>query len=393
MGYTELCQKNCIGCGLCHSELHTEMQTDSKGFLKPVFKMTEEEEAFLQKVCPSTGCQIDYLESSSIWGRKMGVYAGFSADPQIREKASSGGMLTALAIFLLESHKVDAIVQVRKTESDPTETECCICQTTEEVKLCCGSRYAISSPWLNLSSQIQPDKTYAAIGKPCDIAALRNLRENCGKYENILYLLSFFCAGLPSADANNRLLSSLGCPKDSCVDLTYRGNGWPGKATAVDRNGNLYRMDYAAAWGGILGRDIHPYCRVCIDGIGEAADLSCGDGWYISPEGKVDFSEREGRNVVFSRTKTGEALLQEAAAAGAVVLHPWESLSDLEIIQNYQFTRRSTMWEKIIAYKLFLRKTPRYPGKIMTMYGKHGSFKVKFRVFAGTAKRILKKKL
>lgn len=393
MGCIELCQKNCIGCGLCHSELNTEMQRDAKGYLKPVFENQEEAERFLKKVCPVTGYQTAYLDPKRMWGRQVGVYAGFSRDPEIRQKASSGGMLTALAIFLLQSHRIDAVVQVRKAASAPTETECCICRTAEEVKACCGSRYAISSPWVTLSTQIRDDWKYAAIGKPCDIAALRNLKENYGKYKNILYLLSFFCAGLPSADANDRLLSSLGCPKEECADLTYRGNGWPGQATAVDWSGNAFKMDYSAAWGGILGRDIHPYCRVCIDGIGEAADISCGDGWYINSRGEVDFSEREGRNVVFSRTELGEELLQAAAQDGAVVLSPWEKLSDLRIIQKYQYTRRGTMDGKILAYRLFLRKTPKYSQKLMKVYGKNAGFKEKFRVFAGTAKRILKNKL
>ena len=48
--------------------------------------------------------------------------------------------------------------------------------------------------------------------------------------------MSFFCAGLPSIDAQKKLLEEMGC-NSRVVSLRYRGNGWPGYATANLENG------------------------------------------------------------------------------------------------------------------------------------------------------------
>ncbi len=384
----------CIGCGLCKSELHTEMEKTEKGFLKPVFRKDEREKEFLENVCPLNGAKDIDKTRISVWDKKRGVYAGWATEQSIRKQASSGGVLTVLSIFLLESKLVDAVIHVVADEKNPTATKCQVSTTREQIIAGCGSRYSISSPWLSLSSCIEKDKKYAAIGKPCDITALRNLKRFDMRYENIIYLLSFFCAGLPSAQANEKLLEKLGCGKEKCVSLTYRGNGWPGYATAVDEEGKSHQMEYSMAWGGILGRDVHPYCRMCIDGIGASADISCGDGWYVSADGnEPDFSEREGRNVVFTRTEAGEELYQKAVAAGVIQSEDWEDIGQLRIIQKYQYTRRATMSAKLKAYRIFGRTVPKYDKKTLKEYAKGISTKEKLRVFLGTGKRILQKKI
>ncbi|MBE5930110.1 MAG: hypothetical protein E7268_03495 [Lachnospiraceae bacterium] len=392
MKVLDVCREYCIGCGLCKSELRTEMQRDEKGYWKPNFVATKEEQEFLKEVCPVTGLNSGKLQTKELWGNSVSTLAAYATDAHIRKKASSGGVLTALAIYLLESQKVDGIIQVSVCRENPIETVCRVSTTREDVMTCCGSRYSISSPWMSLSEMVQQGKKYAAIGKPCDIAALRRLKEYDKKYEGISYLLSFFCAGLPSMQANERLLQQLGCKKEQCKILSYRGNGWPGSATAIDSEGNSYEMEYSKAWGGILGRDIHPYCRLCIDGIGEAADISCGDGWYVSADGKQpDFSEKDGRNIVFVRNEVGEELMNEAVHAGVLEALEWDDVSQLDIIQKYQKTRRTTLQTKLVGYRVCGRRTPQYEKALLKEYAKEASVKEKFKMFLGTIKRIIKK--
>lgn len=388
----DLCKEYCIGCGLCQSELHTNMENDVRGFAHPVFKKNEESERFLREVCPISDSFADN-DVGELWGKAKAVYAGYSTDEDIRKKASSGGFLTEMAIFLLESGKVDGILQVAADEKNPIATVAQVSRTKEQVIKCCGSRYSISSPWCKLSSCIREGEKYAAIGKPCDIRALKRLKKFNSQYEGICYLLSFFCAGLPSRKANEELLRKLGCEEKACSSLTYRGNGWPGYATAVDDKGIEHKMEYSQAWGKILGRDINMYCRLCLDGIGESADIACGDGWYIAENGEPDFSEREGRNVVFARTEKGDRLIKEAAEACRVEVLPWDNVETLKKIQKYQYTRKTTMRAKIKAYALMGRKTPRFHKPILKKYAQMTSVKEKFRVFGGTVKRILNKKI
>lgn len=393
MNVTKVCQEYCIGCGLCRSEMDVAMQAGEKGFLQPAFGQNEMTESFLTRVCPINDAAFEKETAYAVWGERKGAYAAYAKDEALRRKASSGGVLTGLAIYLLENKLVDGIIHIVAEEDCPTETRCRVSRTREELIEGCGSRYAVSSPWCSLSKMAEPDKNYAAIGKPCDIKALRRLKQTEGRYNNILYLLSFFCAGMPSRQANEQLLLELDCARSACRSLSYRGNGWPGYATAVDTAGNEHVMEYSKAWGGILGRDVHPYCRMCFDGIGEAADIACGDGWYIAENRTPDFTERDGRNIVFVRTQAGDALYKGAVEAGSIVSTEWENLGQLEIIQKYQFTRRTTMQERLRAYKLFGRTVPRYDKKKMAAFAKKGNKKERVRIFLGTVKRILLKKI
>uniref|UniRef100_UPI0040577F94 Coenzyme F420 hydrogenase/dehydrogenase, beta subunit C-terminal domain n=1 Tax=Acetatifactor sp. TaxID=1872090 RepID=UPI0040577F94 len=390
MNITKVCSEYCIGCGLCKSELDVEMKANAKGYLHPLYKQNEQD--FLQKVCPvmENYSERDYNEL--IWGSVVKAVGAHAQDADIRRKASSGGVLTALALYLLETGKVDGIIQVCADEANPTQTVCRISETREQVLQCCGSRYSISTPWIKLSEQIKEGKKYAAVGKPCDISALRRLQNVNEKYKGIEYLLSFFCAGLPSKDANQELLSRIGCGKNQCVSLNYRGNGWPGYATAVDGSGKEYTMEYSKAWGGILGRDVHPYCRLCLDGIGEAADVSCGDGWYIK-DGEPDFTEGEGRNIVFARNQLGMELLIEAQNAGYIDMEDWADLDELKIIQKYQYTRKTTMKAKLAGYHICGRKTPQYDKQLLHKFAQKATGKQKLKVFLGTVKRIVQGKI
>lgn len=390
MNNTDLCTEYCIGCGLCKSELETEFTQSDRGFIKPILKK-DIDFSFLENVCPVMDKQAR-KNGYPLWGEALKILSAYSADPDIRLKASSGGVLTALAIYLLESGEVDGIIQICADQDEPTRTVCTVSETREQVIACCGSRYSISSPWYNLSNQVKRDKKYAAIGKPCDISALKRLQNKYGKYTNIKYLLSFFCAGMPSKSANEKLLSQLGCSNTKCISLAYRGNGWPGYATAVNDAGKKYTMEYSKAWGEILGRDVNAFCRLCMDGIGEAADIACGDGWYIK-DGKPDFSEGEGRNLTFVRNEIGCKLIKDAEDSGYLVTEEWQDIEQLKTIQKYQYTRRTTMNARLSAYHMCNRKTPRYDKKTLREYAKSATMKEKVMIYLGTIKRIINRKI
>ena len=383
-----ICKEYCIGCGLCSGVLKCDFDKDEKGYIKPKLVAGVESSDFLDRCCPVVH-QHGEDTNTAIWGKSLGTYMAFSTNAEIRKRSSSGGVLTELAIFLLESKKVDGVIQVRASQSNPAQTVCQISRTKEDVLQCSGSRYAISSPWLDIEKKFRAGEIYCAIGKPCDIYALRRIAEINEKYQGIRYFLSFFCAGLPSENANHKLLKELGCEKD-CTYLNYRGNGWPGYTVAQTKDGKEGRMEYGNAWGDILGRDIHPYCRICLDGIGEAADISCGDGWFIK-EGKPDFSERDGRNIVFVRTRQGKNILDEAVEAGAIERNEWDNAGELAIIQKYQLTRRVTMKAKLCAYRIMRRNIPQYNKRVLKAYSGHASLKLKARIFAGSLKRLMRK--
>lgn len=387
----EICETYCIGCGLCKANGLADFEKNEKGFYSPTFFNENQVVDFLKNVCPVLD---KHSNNTKVWGDAIGIYQSYSNDESIRYKASSGGTLTEISIYLLEQGIVDGVIQVKVDEKNPISTKIQISRTKEDVISCCGSRYSISSPWDKLDEILKPNEKYAAIGKPCDIRALRNAKDKLGKYENITILLSFFCAGMPSEKANLRLLSTLGCKYDDCDSLTYRGNGWPGKTIAVDKNCKEFSMNYGNSWGGILGRDVHPLCRLCLDGIGECADIACGDGWFIDEKGQPDFGEsHKGRNVTFSRSSKGEVILRQMSEKNRLFLDVWDTQAPLEKIQNYQYLRKMTIKSKLLAYWFFGKDTPNYDRRIISNFSSKVSSAVKIKMFLGTIKRIVKKRI
>lgn len=375
--------KYCTGCGLCKAVGFSELHRDKKGFFHP------QKEDELNKICPASGIQCSLLDKNNIWGRNKGVYLGWTNDKELRDKASSGGIISQVACYLLENKYVDYVIQIGANKKNQTETELYFSKTIEEVKSHCGSRYSISSPLIDID-KIDCSKKYAFIGKPCDVTALHNYLECTPQLrESIRYVLSFFCMGVPSEQAQEKLLHELGC--NECDSLTYRGNGWPGFTTAVDKNGKRYQMDYNSSWGKILGRDLMTACKYCIDGIGELADISCGDAWYLTDNNKPDFSEHEGRNVIFARTTIGQELLMKMKEKGQITIHEYDNYQEeLPLIQTSQFNRRRDMLPRIMAMKVMLRPVPDYPVELLKSYSSGVKFKHKLKTFMGSCKRILK---
>ena len=378
----------CVGCGLCEAAKNAHITEDESGFYHP----KDGDENWLAKVCPASGIQQQIMVFKNIWGRYQSVYYGWSSDANVRKVASSGGVLTEIASWLLENGKVDGIVHTCADPVDPTKTVSCISNIREDLIFRSGSRYTISHP-LEVLDSLDKTKLYAFIGKPCDVVVLQNYMMVQPEWKEIIvYTLSFFCAGLPSKLAQEKLLMHLECPKRELQSLRYRGEGWPGYTVAIERSGKEHRTDYATSWGQILGRDIMKMCRFCLDGIGETADISCGDAWYLTPDKKPDFTEADGRNIIFARTEKGNELLEDVIADGKICVEP-AVVNELKYIQPYQWDRRATMADKIFAMRLFAKSIPHYKyTNIRQYYGEVG-LKRHFSILKGSVKRILKKKI
>lgn len=181
-------EEYCTGCGLCAAFGQAECYSDEKGFTHP----KTGDEIWLSKVCPSGGKQQSLMEFDKIWGRSKGVYYGWSTDKQVRQLASSGGVITEITSWLLDNHRVDGIIHTCADENDPTRTISCISTSRKALIARSGSRYSISHP-LQILANLDTSKKYAFVGKPCDVAALNNYMSISPELKNvILYTISFF---------------------------------------------------------------------------------------------------------------------------------------------------------------------------------------------------------
>ena len=388
----EYIERFCTGCGLCHSLYGINFSYNEKGF--PVAQIDDDPSKY-EQICPvfyyHNECKHD------VWGNIQSALIGYSSNDETRFEASSGGALTEICSFLLETKLVDGIIHTTFDPEDSTRTITCLSKNPEEVKKRCGSRYSISSPLYNIKEYIEKDQKYAFVGKPCDVMALRMCMDSDIQLKNsIRYLLSFFCAGEPSVNAQNNLLQAIGVDRENCGYINYRGNGWPGYTTVIDKDGKKHQMEYKKAWGTYLGRDLRDICRFCMDGTGELADIVCADFWYLDRENKPDFSEHEGRNIIISRTQMGDELLKAAVDNGRIIVEgDFTSKIDSEfhLYQPAQYTRKGTMSSSLLILRTFGRMVPKYSKTFLKKYSSHVTMKVKAKYYIGTLKRIIKGRL
>lgn len=384
----------CTGCGLCKSyfgENKVNLYLDANGFYVPEFNLSSDELEKLKRFCP---VDVPPKITQSVWGESLRVYLGHSTDSVVRERASSGGVLSSLCIYILQRKLADGIIQIGDG-AVPLEKKARVSRSAKEVFSCAGSRYIAAMPlesvinFLNESSSAK----YVIVGRPCDIRAMRAFVKEHKEYQvRIAFMLSFFCAGTPSVNASKRMIAQMGADTNKIEYISYRGNGWPGLATVKDNSGNTYTMPYEDSWGRILGRDIYKGCRLCYDGVGETADISCGDAWYLEEDGSISFRERPGRNVIFARTDTGEDLLKQAESDGYIECQPFD-IAELEKMQPYQSMRKAHLYYKLLAMLTFKRPIPAIDLRKLGKYGRSISIKQRAKIYLGTLRRIMQKKI
>lgn len=345
----------CTGCGLCEAlaPQSLAMEYSSGGFLRPAVlnQMDESVDRIIQSVCPGiTLCLADSVSAIDVmWGPVAGCYTGHASDDALRHHASSGGVISALAQHILRTGFADRVLQIKASDVHPAENDLVVSKTDQDVWDAAGSRYAPSAPLSRLIEEVDKGGRFAVIGKPCDIAGVRNLmRQRPDIAARIPYLLSFFCGGVPSTRGAAQIMDKMGVRENGVVSFRYRGDGWPGFTTAVTADGQAHRITYAEAWGGILSHVVQFRCKICPDGTGEFADVSCADAWHGDERGYPAFSEGAGRSLIIARTKAGKALIEDCVARGLIVVE-YAKVSDIEKMQPAQARRKRLALSRIVA--------------------------------------------
>lgn len=385
----------CTGCGLCASlaEGAIRMETAEPGYSRPkqVGPVGGDAERAIAQTCPGLSVA-PWPAAPSVdpyWGPWRQMSTGYSTDPELRHRGSSGGMITALAAYALRTDLVDRVVHVLADEKYPTRNRV-VCSTSEaQLVEGAGSRYAASSPLSGIEALLSDGGKVAFIGKPCDVSALRRLAAVDPRVaEHVPIALSFFCAGVPSHRGADRVLASMGVDKEDIVAFRYRGNGWPGYAVATSRDGSESRMNYEDSWGGHLSKEVQFRCKICPDAVGGAADVACADAWFGDARGYPSFEEQDGRSLVAVRTEAGEDLVRRALADGAIQTAPLD-VGLIEGMQPSQARRKRLVSSRMLALTATAQTTPKFEGVMISPAAARAPLVEKAKSFLGTVRRIL----
>ncbi len=350
----------CMGCGLCQSIAgagRVRLEMRGEGGERPVV-LTPLDAATLAAInvaCPGIHCEgVDTaslapeVDIDPLWGPTVWMATGHATDETVRFHASSGGALSALGRFLLDSGEVAFILHVAASREAPLRSAATLSFTTAEVLDASGSRYGPAAPLTDFRAVLDRAEPFAFIGKPCDISAIRNYATLDPRVDELLrYTLNFFCGGVSEFGKTLDYVRKVGLTEPEVAHLRYRGDGCPGPMVMRARDGREFKFDYNEMWEDENRWQLQFRCKICPDSIGECADVTVADVW---PGGKPD-TEGLGFNGFIARTPRGARMLEAAVRARAITLTEDLDFDGLELAQGSHSRRKRGLKSRLRALR------------------------------------------
>jgi coenzyme F420 hydrogenase subunit beta len=350
----------CIGCGLCESIAGSErvsMTMMPQGRERPVMQQsldpTTAEQIFA--VCPGTrieGLSADLIDHATtidaIWGPYLTMVRGFAADPEVRFRGASGGVLSALAIYLLETQRVDFVLHVAALPDRPMRSKRHLSFNRAQVLEAAGSRYGPVAPLVDFHAALDRERPFAFIGKPCDVGAIRNLAQWDSRVDRYCqYLLTLVCGGVSELGKSQDVLDEFGLDEAELALFRYRGYGNPGPTRVETRDCRTFEKTYNDMWADESGWKLQFRCKICPDAIGESADIVATDVW----PGGMPHGEDAGFNGMIVRTRNGLELLTSAVRDGALILDQDLTPRDMDDFQPHQVRKKQAVWARLVGLR------------------------------------------
>lgn len=349
----------CAGCGICQAIAgpdRIKVVKSSNGYERPVIT-GDLDEVTVDKIfdiCPGTRIEglpereiTSETKMDNVWGPWRRIARAWAADPAVRHEGSTGGVLTALAQFLLRDGRVDFILHVKASTETPTFGARHLSFTEAQVLDGAGSRYGPTAPLIDIDDVLDRGRPFAFFGKPCDIAALRNYARHDARVDELVrYWLTPVCGGFMPPMGMEAFLRRINVDPDDVSGFRYRGRGCPGP-TRVETGDSAQELHYLDFWGEDESAWHLPFrCKICPDGIGEAADIAASDTWVGGSPNRAESKTDLGTNAVVARTQAGLELLEAAAAAGAITIEQDVAPDDMSLYQPHQMHKKYAVQDR-----------------------------------------------
>jgi len=334
------------------------------------------------KVCP--GDEFNLVEAyhstfgvspdvTSTHGHFTDSFISYATDPEIREKSTSGGLVTAILLNLLRRGEIDGAVVIVSDPEQLWKGKPIVARTEDEILSAMKSKYAIC-PTNSVFGEIRsiPGR-YALVGLPCQIHGFVKAAELDQRLkERVVLTIGLFCHAAVEHEALKIIWKSLGDKVQNATKYISRVGKHPGTPHLQMKDDSLYPVYFGEKKGyrpssmeviNIVYRLYTPArCLTCFDASAEFADIAVGDPWMAPPHGGVDFYK--GWSFGLTRSARGHAAVIQALADGAIVNEP---VTRREALACNRMMGTEKRWR---AFRVI--ETLRRQGKPIPAYGPHG---------------------
>ena len=326
-------ERLCTGCGACFQicpQGAISMSANEEGFLFPSI-----DEAICNDcgLCKMT-CPVNKAAAEEAVTVQNKVYACYSRDEKVREKSSSGGMFTQLALSVIQENGVvfgagfDSDFRVRHAYVYNT-------QDLDDLR---RSKYVQSdtgNTFREVKAFLVEGRRVFYCGTPCQIAGLKAF---LGRNYPKLITCDMACSGVPSPKVWGMYLDFI-CgrynSKISSISFRDKSEGWADfRMKIVFRNGKCYsdrakRELFFIGFGkNIFNRKSCFDCKFRI--ANTKADITLADFWGISKQGGGEFSDNKGVSMIITHTDAGEDVLSRIGES----IYIWERSLEEAVTYN-----------------------------------------------------------
>ncbi|MCB9030610.1 MAG: Coenzyme F420 hydrogenase/dehydrogenase, beta subunit C-terminal domain [Deltaproteobacteria bacterium] len=252
----------------------------------------------------------------------------YSTRGNLRETSTSGGLITEILLFLLETKQIDGAIVIVSDDDVLWKGKPIVARTEAEILASTKSKYAIS-PTNSVFSEIRNiEGRYALVGLPCQIHGYVKAAELDPRIkERVVLTIGLFCHAAIEHEAFEIIWESLGEKGKQAKKFVSRVGKHPGAPHIELQNGELYPVYFGEKQGykpssmemiNILYRlYTPPRCMTCFDALSEFADISVGDPWIAPPEDDIDF--HQGWSFGLVRTERGRKVFDQVLKEGQLV--------------------------------------------------------------------------
>ncbi|MCK9448675.1 MAG: Coenzyme F420 hydrogenase/dehydrogenase, beta subunit C-terminal domain [Bacteroidales bacterium] len=262
---------------------------------------------------------------------------GYATEPAVRQGGASGGILSAILIWLLEKKKIDGAVVLGMSEEEPWFTKPFIATSKEEILQASQSKYIISSVNEILPEIAAFKGKLAYVGLPGQVQSIRKLQKMKHPWvQNIEYIFGPFYGNTLYFSSIRSFLRSHG-EKDykHIQKLYFRHGEWPGNMRVELTSGRVIELKKFHA-NYLIPFHILRNSLYCTDLTNEFTDISGGDAW--APV----YEERgKGFSMIISRSAKGETILQQMMDEGVLTMDPIDTQTAIRMHSHgYDFKKR-----------------------------------------------------